>query len=86
MNVHETRSFTLTTDAEIADGDGVDLEELIAQALLLESQSTVQATVPPGVLLRVAASPTHARVLVTGGALPSGTVLSGTILTVRGAI
>lgn len=77
MNVHETKSFTLTTSAETADGDGLDLEELVAHALLLESQCTVQATVPPGVLLRVGASATHARVLVTGGALPSGTVLSG---------
>lgn len=82
MNVHETKSFTLTTDAEIADGEGLDLEELVPHAQLLESQSTVQAPVPPGVLLRVAASPTHARVLVAGGALPSGTVLSGTLSTV----
>lgn len=82
MNIHETKSFTLTTSAETADGDGVDLEELVAHALLLESQCSVQATVPPGVLLRVVASPTHARVLVMGGALPSGTVLSGTLSTV----
>lgn len=82
MNIHETKSFTLTTSAETADGDGVDLEALVTHALLLESQCTVQAAVPPGVLLRVAASPTHARVLVTGGALPSGTVLSGVLSTV----
>lgn len=82
MNVHETKSFTLTTDAEIADGDGVDLEELASAAQLLESQCTVQATLPPGVLLRVAASPTHARVLATGGAVPSGTVLTGVLSTV----
>ena len=79
MNIHETKTFTLTTDAEIADGDGVDLEELMAAAILLDSQCSVQATVPDGVLLRVGTSPTHARVLVTGGALPSGTVLSGTL-------
>lgn len=82
MNIHETKTFTLTTSAETADGAGVDLEELVAHAHLLESQCTVQADVPPGVLLRVAASPTHARVLVTGGALPSGTVLSGMLSTV----
>ena len=82
MNIHETKAFTLTTSAEIADGDGIDLEELMTAAILLDSQCTVQATVPPGVLLRVAASPTHARVLVAGGALPSGTVLSGTLSTV----
>lgn len=81
MNIHETKSFTMTTEAEIADGAGLDLEAL-ANALLLESQCTVQATVPPGVLLRVVASPTHARVLVTGGALPTATVLSGTLSTV----
>ena len=82
MNVHETKTFTLTTSAETADGDGLDVEELMAHAQLLDSQCTVQAAVPPGVLLRVAASPTHARVLVTGGALPSGTVLSGVLSTV----
>lgn len=82
MNVHETKSFTLTTSAETADGDGVDLEALVTNAVLLESQCTVQATVPPGVLLRVAASPTHARLLVTGGALPTATVLTGVLSTV----
>lgn len=79
MNIHETKTFTLTTEAEIADGDGVDLEELLAAAILLDSQCSVQATVPDGVLLRVAASPTHARVLVSGGVVPSGTVLTGTL-------
>lgn len=82
MNIHETKTFTLTTSAECVDGDGLDLEELVAHALLLESQCTVQAAAPPGVLLRVAASATHARVLVEGGALPSGTVLSGVLSTV----
>lgn len=82
MNIHTTRAYTLTTSSETADGDGLDLEELLASAILLESQCTVMATVPPGVLLRVGASATHARVLVEGGALPSGTVLTGVLSTV----
>lgn len=82
MNIHTTKSFTLTTSSETADGAGLDLEELVTHARLLESQCTVLAPAPPGVRLSIGASATHARVLVEGGALPSGTVLTGVLSTV----
>lgn len=79
MNIHTTKTFTLTTGADTLDGAHVDLEDLQPLAHLLESQCTVQAQTPPGVLLRVVASPLRARVLVTGGTLPSGVVVSGVL-------
>lgn len=82
MNVHETKSFTLTTSADTPDGAGIDLEELAATTELLESQCTVAAHVPADVRLVLGRSATHAQVLVTGGVLPAGTMLEGMLSTV----
>lgn len=80
MNIHTTRSYTFTTTSDTADGGAVDLEDLAEAVVLLESQSTVQATIPQnGMRLQVVAAPGKATVAVTGGTLPSGTRLSGVL-------
>lgn len=80
MNIHTTKSFTLTTDAETADGGMVDLEDLDPHADLIGSQSRVtSAHVPQDVRLSLVRGATKAQVLVEGGVLPSGTVLEGVL-------
>lgn len=80
MNIHTTRSYTFTTTGDVVDGGTVDLEDLSDAVSLLESQSTVQATIPQnGLRLQVMAAPGKATVAVTGGTLPSGTRLEGVL-------
>ena len=86
MNIHQTRSYTLTTGSDTLDGASLDLEEVATYAHLLESQCPVLATLPAGVTLRPFLTTTdgvrRAALRVEGGTLPSGTVLSGVLSTV----
>lgn len=79
MNIHTTKSYSYTTTADTAEGTTVDLEALAGETQVLESQCTVLGAAPQGVSLRVLGTPTHAQVLVEGGALPAGTVLTGVL-------
>lgn len=85
MNIHTTRTFTLTS-LVTPDGEDLALDTLPAHAALLTSQCSVQGTLPVGVTLAVhavpapdASAPVAVVLRVAGGELPADVALSGVL-------